>query len=181
VLAVAAVALSVLVVLLAIQNRSLKRELQDDRGAGARPTLAVGHTVDALRVLDAGGTAHTLDWTVTRRTVVVAYTTTCPACAETLPRWASLAERISERGDVRMLGLELDRPAPGEGPPPAGLPGVAPYPVYGVAVEPNRAFLDLVPYVPATLVIDARGRVLAARFGVLDEDDVDAIAAALEP
>lgn len=181
VLAVAAVALSVLVVLLALQNRDLKRELADVHGEGDRPQLEIGDAVDPLAVFDDAGGTHTLDWTVTRRTVVVAYTTTCPACAETRPRWDALAQRITGLGSVRMLGLELDRPRPGSGTPTATPAATGRFPVYGIERDANRPFLDLVPFVPATIVIDARGTVVDVRFGILEDDDVDEVVAALEP
>jgi len=180
-LAVACVALAVLVILLAVQNRSLKRELADTHGALDRPTLEVGDEVGALTVADDDGASYALDWSANSRSVVLVFTSTCPACAETLPTWDALAGRLAGRGNVRIVGIQLDRGLPSSGASAAIPQGAHPFPIYGIEREANRAFLDLVPYIPATIVVDATGTVREARFGVLDDDAVDAVVAAVTP
>lgn len=182
-LTVACVLLSALVILLAVQNRALHTELAEalTHVAPDAPRLAPGDLVDPITVFDDTGTILELDWSANSRAVVLVYTSTCPACQESLPIWDDLVTRIEDRGNVRVIGLQLDRPDPSTGRAAAEPAGARPFPVYGIARAGNEGFLDLVPVIPGTFVIDARGAVREAYFGVPDEAVLDAVLASLQP
>jgi len=179
VLAVACLVLAALVIGLAIQNLGLKKELAASHGDGL-PTLATGDVVAPLVLVDDGFRRYTLDWSSTSRTVLLVYTTTCPVCAETRPVWEAMAGRLAEDGGVRVVGIELDRPTEPGADAPATPALARPYPTYAIDYGPNEAFLQLVPYVPATVVIDAGGKVRDVHFGGLDDGAAEAIATAIE-
>ena len=182
-LTVACVLLSALVILLAVQNRALHTELAEalTHAVPDAPRLAPGDLVDPITVFDDAGTTLKLDWSANSRAVVFVYSSTCPACQETLPIWDDLVARIEDRGNVRVFGLQLDRPDPDSGRAAAEPAGAWSFPVYGIAREGNEGLLDLVPVIPGTFVIDARGVVREAYFGVPDEATLDAVLASLEP
>ena len=182
-LTVACVLLSALVVLLAVQNRALHTELTEalTHVVPDAPRLSPGDLVDPITVFDDTGATLGLDWSANSRAVVLVFSSTCPACQETLPIWDDLATRIEDRGNVRVIGLQLDRPDPGTGEAAAEPAGVWSFPVYGILRADNESFLDLVPVIPGTFVIDARGAVREAHYGVPDEAALDAVIAALQP
>lgn len=100
--------------------------------------------------------------------MLILLTAACPYCRQTLPRWTELAGRLAARAPtapaVQLVALTTD-----------SLAVAAPY------AEANGLPFALVPFpsrkhaslyrgfsVPQTVVIDADGRVLFARNGVLD-------------
>lgn len=182
-LTVACVLLSALVILLAVQNRALHTELAEAHADALpdAPRLAPGDLVEPITVFDDTGTTLRFDWSANSRAIVLVFSSTCPACQESLPLWDDLVARIADRGNVRVIGLQLDRPPPSSGAAPAEPEGVRPFPVYGIEHAGNASLLDLVPVIPGTFVIDARGVVREAYFGVPDDDVLDAVVASLEP
>ena len=182
-LTVACVLLSAIVILLAVQNRALHAELAEalTRAVPEAPRIAPGGLIDPITVFDDSGTTLKLDWSANSRAVVLVYTSTCPACREARPLWDDLVARVADRGNVRVIGLQLDRPHPSSGNAPSEPAGARPFPVYGIRREGNEALLDLVPVIPGTFVIDARGAVREAYFGVPDDTVLDAVIASLAP
>jgi len=165
VLLVGCVALAACVVVLAWQNLSLKRQLVSAAHAGVDPdALAAGDFVEPFEVVTAEGARVRIAFDEEQqRTLLLVFSSTCPACESNMPVWNVLL--AGERpASVRVLGIQTDLAAgaaPHDGGPPC--------PIYAVG-PPARAPFDRLPYVPATVVIDREGRVRDVWFGVLGAD-----------
>lgn len=169
-LGVIAAALAVLVVLLAVQNLQLKRRLAD-AGAAQRPepAFAPGETIGPLSVVDdRGETLTLLDGATGRPTLLLVFTSTCPACRATFPIWRDVAARAAATG-TDVVGVRLDA-GPGEDPASA-LPPEIVFPVYAPDHDAPGA-MRRVRSVPATVLLDASGTVAAIWSGTLDEGAV---------
>jgi len=168
VLLVGCVALAVCVIVLAWQNLSLKRQLGS---AGHAPAdldaLAAGDLVEPFEVVSAQGEPVRVSFDEGQeRTLLLVFSSTCPACQSNMPIWNELLAG-ARPATVRVLGIQTDLAA-----------GAAPHdggptcPIYAVGPRARPPF-DRLPYVPATVVIDGAGRVRNAWFGVLGADQQD--------
>ncbi len=165
VLLVGCVALAACVIVLAWQNLSLKRQLGSATPAGIdRAALSSGDLVEPFQVVTAAGEKVRVSFDEgQRRTLLLVFSSTCPACESNMPIWNELL--AGERPAlVRVLGIQTDLAAGGT--PHSGGP---PCPIYAVDARARPPF-DRLPYVPATVVIDREGRVRSAWFGVLGAD-----------
>lgn len=91
------------VVLLILQNRELKRQLD----AKAPVLLKVGDVVSPLQGISIGGDTVVVRYDETTTCYVLfAFTTTCPYCEKTLPIWKDIAAKI-QREDCDILGVSL--------------------------------------------------------------------------
>lgn len=168
-LGIACAALAVLVVLLSIQNRRLKEEIADlaARSAVVGGTWSVGDPVGSLTLRSVDGESKVAfpPPGASGSTALLVFSTTCPACRETFPWWNELTRQV---GPDRIAGVRTDA---GHGEESAE---VLEFPVY--AFDPDDPGLAAkFPFVPATVVFDARGTVTEIVFGVPSGEKREAI------
>ena len=172
----ACVALGVLVLLLAWQNRALKDELAAATARQAPPEgLAAGDRFQPLVLLDDGGNSTALRLGESEpRSLLLVFTTHCPACRETIPVWGSLLEDPLE--GIRVLGIRL-------GGEVEDIPFL-PFAVF-TPEDGGAGLAGKIPFVPATLILDGDGTVEQVWYGMLDEEKQravgDALSSALSP
>lgn len=158
-LVVACAALSVLVALLAMQNRSLKAQISASAAARLDPpnALKVGEVFGPLdlKPIEGGETMRLPAADGSRAALVFVFSSTCPACKEAFPIFDDLAAEAASRG-LDVGGVRSD----------AGQDqAVHRFPVYALAT-PNAAFQEKLPFVPVAMVLEPSGKVKAVRFGV---------------
>lgn len=170
-LSVVSLALAVLVVLLAVQNRKLKQELS---GQGGPPpgTLAQGDKLEPFTVVDPAGTPVSFQFNGAPR-LVLAFTSTCPHCLKTFPVWRDVLQQGTS--GLEVVGIQLDAGAK-EG--AAARLDTLPFPVY-VPGEPAPAFVSKLYGVPTTLVVDGDGTVRRVWYGAITEENVGELKTAL--
>ena len=96
--------LCVLVVLLAVENRRLKRP-QEPRSSAS--TLTAGDALPTVKVHDLDGRPFDLRFDESGRdTLVMIFTTTCGICKENLGNWLDLYERLGDQHDFVAVGLD---------------------------------------------------------------------------
>jgi peroxiredoxin len=169
----ACLVLSALVVLLAWQNWTLKRRVAELQATAAPQGLAPGDRVAPFDVLDATGATRRVDFgDGFPRTLLLVFSSTCPACESNMPIWRELLSRPLSPS-LRVVGIQTD--AKEQASPDPALP----FAVFRVD-RSRRAPLDRIPYVPTTIVLDPRGQVIAAWSGVLGERERSEVARQLE-
>lgn len=175
-LAVASVALAVLVILLAVQNRGLKQDLSACRASHAMPSdaLAEGETLDPVPVFDPDGSPKLLEFGSGTHVLLV-YSSTCPACEETLPVWNAWLD-AGTFGGATPRAVRTDPPSADT--PSAPSPAALRLPIHRVdrsgANPLRRVYL-----VPCTLVVGPGGIVRLAIYGVPTADDRERVREAL--
>lgn len=99
--------------------------------------------------------------------VVLAFSSTCPACEANAPRWLELARPLSGRVSLLAVGNEprvaMDAWIERHGLPPPKV------------VMPQTPVSWGVSGVPTTLVVDGQGIVVAAIVGVMDAHEVELV------
>ena len=166
-LVVACVALSGLVVALAVQNRSLKQQLSH-AGGPPPPQLATGDVVAPFPVVTDTGESKTIGFGEGEsKTVLFVFSSTCPACKQAVPIWKTLLQNPPASG-IRLVGLQTDKL---DANPAAPAEAAYPFPVYGYR-RPSPDPLAKVPFIPAAVVLDTKGVVQHAWFGVPADDVV---------
>lgn len=175
-LAIASLALAVLVVLLAAQNRGLKKELAKCGAGPAMPAdaLDVGDTLGSIPVFDAGGNRSMIDVSAGVHVLLI-YSSTCPACEQTLPTWNRWVEGGSLDG-ANVLAIRTDPPAAGATSAPS--PAALRLPIH-LADRSGDDPLRRMYAVPCTLVVGPGGKVRAAVYGVPTDDDAEKVQEAL--
>jgi len=105
-------------------------------------------------------------------TVVLFFSTTCPACERNAPAWASMTRGLAEAVSVVALGVE--KLAVMEG-------WIEQHnvKVTRVAAVQRRGDWGLTAF-PTTLVVSSTGEVVAAEIGVLDDVAVDGVRKAID-
>lgn len=155
--------LAVLVILLSKQNRELKARISE-LSTGAAQTLEPGEPLGSLVLVDETGQARALEFgDAGEPTLLLVFSTQCPACEQTFPVW----ERFLEAGapGVHVLGVSVD--------PRSELPATPlPFPIYGVDRDAS-ASMEKMPFIPATVLVGADGTVAWAWFGQLDADRLE--------
>ena len=152
--------LSVLVVLLARQNLSLKERLAAHDAPAAVDTLQPGDRLGSLVLIEEdGGTGPVAFAPAEERTLLLFFSSSCPACLETLPQWERLLFGVST-GPPRIVGVQVDVDS---------APADVSFPLYRVDREGSAA-LRQIPFVPATVLLDPAGVVESIWFGVLDNE-----------
>lgn len=158
--------LAVLVVVLAWQNLSLKKTVERLNAAvPAAGAVGVGDTLGEVLLIDESGDEHPLTFDGNPEgTLLLVFSTRCPACTETLPFWSELHASAGE-ASPRVLGIRLNE-ATGD--------AIVPFPVYGID-QARSAGLAKVPYIPATLLVDGRGVISQVWYGVPDASQREAM------
>jgi peroxiredoxin len=173
-LVVACLVLAALVVALTFQNRSLKDQLVRAASASAPPQFKAGDVVLPFTVVaDSGETKAIAFGQGETKTVLLVFSSTCPACKDTVPAWRKLLGATPPALGVRVLGVQTDRLVANAS-APAEVTAAYSFPVYGYK-RPNPDPLELIPFIPAAIVVDAKGVVVAAWFGVPGDDDLEAL------
>ncbi|MBZ5638958.1 MAG: hypothetical protein LAO51_09420 [Acidobacteriia bacterium] len=164
-LVVACIALAVLVLFLARQNRQLKTTMSSLAETHLpADALKTGDTVEPFVLLGVAGRKDRLEVAPDGpTTLLLVFSTHCPACERALPIWNEFLAAGPPAG-VRTLGIETDRP--GKGPEVGGIvPASLQFPLFSVE-QPNPPLMAKVPYVPATVLLDGHGRVVRVWFGI---------------
>ena len=160
--------LAVVVLLLVDENRRLERAAQASRGEAVQ----AGDLLPALTVHDLEGNATELTFEGgDRESLLLVFTTSCPACKENLPHWRQLWDRHADR--YRIVGVAIDdldstRTYVAE--------HEMPFPVY-VPESPREVPRRYgITGVPQTLHLGTDGRVKQSRLGVMNEDFAERLA-----
>lgn len=171
-LALAFVAMSVELFLLARQNRALEQALAvlrsqvDTARQISQPPLQAGEVVAPLDLATLEGTPERLSYDDERTTVLLFFSPSCSTCGENLKNW----KRMEERADPRRVRLVYVSTAPAEE-------------TQGYAREHGIAsafvvanYQDLTRYrvfrVPVTLVVGKGGVVRNAWQGTVGEQEI---------
>ena len=162
-LMVACTALAVLMVLLAMQNRDLKQQLTDLMTPQLPPeSLKEGDIFEPLAMLDDEGNQVLIDFDGSdgqTRTLLMIFSSDCGACKETIPVWSAL---LQERNlSIRVAGLRLG--AEKEDTP------LMPFSVY-TPEDGGKSLAGKIPFVPATMILDAGGTIERVWYGTLNEE-----------
>jgi hypothetical protein len=165
-LIVACVALCGLVIALAVQNRSLKSQVAElesrPHGTGAPvDELKAGDVFPPFDLAAASGEKIRLAFDGSgTKTLLLVFSSTCPACQQTFPTWNRMLADGTPDG-VRVVGVQTDLVG-------GAAAEVATFPVYGFDGTRPEGFTK-VPYIPCSAVLDAKGKVEFVVFGVLDD------------
>jgi peroxiredoxin len=179
-LTLACVGLAILTTLLARENRSLKARLAADSHLALEQADALkpGDLVKPFPVLDGAGQESTIGFGEGEAgTILLVFSSTCPACQETIPRWTAVLGSVP-RGAVRIVAVQTDRADPHTNAAAHVLPAL-PFPIYSPAGS-GAEVLKKVPFIPATVILDAKGVVTQAWFGVPTEEQEEALLRALK-
>jgi thiol-disulfide isomerase/thioredoxin len=164
-LVVACIVLAVLVIVLARQNRQLKASFAA-LAASQVPAdaLKTGDRVEPFAILGEGARKERLEFSPDGpKTLLLVFSTHCPACERTLPIWNEFLTAGPPAG-LRAVGVETDHP--GAAPELGGIvPPALGFPVFSVE-QPSPPVLGKIPYVPATVLLDGHGRVVKVWFGI---------------
>ncbi len=173
-LVLACLVLASLVVALTLQNRSLKAQLVRAAIAAAPPQFKAGDVVSPFTVTADSGEEKAIAFGEGEtKTVLLVFSSTCPACEDTLPAWTTLVRDVPSARGVRVVGIQTDR-LEANAAAPAAMTAAYPFPVYGYRRKSPDP-LAKVPFIPAAIVVDSKGVVVDARFGVPGETDLQAL------
>jgi len=179
-LMVACAALSVLVVLLAVQNLRLKKALSQ-HGPGALPENALheGESFTGLSLVQWDEQSRPLQFGQgENRTLLLIFSTSCGACERTFPIWEQVVAGLSEESKTRVVGVQTDA-SHGASEDPGGLMTEAlTFPVFAVDYDASP-IMGRIPGVPATVLLDAAGIVEKVWFGAPENDVIDEMRSAL--
>jgi peroxiredoxin len=182
-LVAACIVLAVLVVALSWQNCGLKHDVEElgnqlaELEPGGPERLQAGETLGALSLASQdGGNRELVFGDGEERTLLLIFSVHCPACNETMPMWEELVREVRDTPGLRILAVQTDRPGEGE---ESELVTVAlPFEVYGLDREGSPG-MSLIPYIPATIVVDTAGMVERIWFGIPSAEDLDELRDAL--
>lgn len=163
---------------LGVKYRTLRQDFLEHRRADTR--LQRGAYVPLFAGVSATGDSLVVGQPPAGRQVLIFLTSTCPFCRETLPFWKQMA-RLSQssswsREHVPILALTTDSMTVARA---YATRNELPFPLVPF---PSRKFASMYRgfTVPQTIVVDAEGRVLLARHGVINMTQaVDSIMAVL--
>ncbi len=163
---------ALLVVVLGLQNRTLREELSELRLRAER--AYPGLTVPTFRAATLAGDSVTIGETLPgRRQLLLVFNTTCGFCRRTIPVWNRIASNLRDAAsEVEVFGISTDGEM--ETREYASREGIT-FPVLRFP-EAKLARLYRVVGVPLTLVVDHEGQVVYARGGSLERPSaVDSI------
>jgi len=175
-LGVACMALAVLTLLLAWQNRSLKAELAAARGAPPPGSLVVGDTLAAFNVVDEAGNRTQVAFDGQGETLLLVFSSTCGACHQTIPIWNQILAKGASNA-IHVVGIQTDFPRAPSDTTKLAIPDLR-FPVFGAA-EPGAAPMPKFPVIPAAALVDGKGAVKAVWFGVPTDAQVSELRAAV--
>jgi cytochrome c biogenesis protein CcmG/thiol:disulfide interchange protein DsbE len=170
----ALLAAAALVVVLGVQLRAARAELQAEKRRSVLP--APGQVVPAVRARTLSGDSVLLgEGPPGTRQVLSIFNTRCGICVATLPAWERVHEQLASDSDASVVGWSQDGDSVTRAYVQAHQVG------YPVVVGLPAKYLKLYHGwgVPATLVVDAEGTVLYGRPGLLSEAAVDSIMTAV--
>ena len=115
-LPVIVIAIAFQAALTTMHNRKLKKEIESkwvkpQQSVQFAPpeTLKTGEKDAPFTATDLNGTEHTVAQAGSKKTLLLAFTTTCPACKANCPNWVELYKKLDkQQWDV--LGVSLDDP-----------------------------------------------------------------------
>jgi hypothetical protein len=171
-LVVACIVLAVLVIVLARQNWKLKASFATlAKSQIPADALKTGDTVEPFTLLGDDARKERLLFSPDGpKTLLLVFSTHCPACERTLPVWNEFLTSSPPQG-VRAVGVETDHP--GTAPQLGGIvPASLGFPVFSVE-QPPPPVLGKIPYIPATVLLDGHGRVVRVWFGIPTKDQMD--------
>lgn len=143
-------------------NRGLRTTLAKMTERSARERgLEEGQALAPVQLLDPAGTAVRVGFEEFVGTVLLFHSGACDSCTVTAPRWRS-ALLEAARPDVHVVVAQTDGQSARVD--LEGLPASLAVPL------PPEGWIAALPTVPATLVLDARGTLVRAWYGELDED-----------
>jgi thiol-disulfide isomerase/thioredoxin len=167
----ACAALSVLVVLLAVQNLRLKKQLSQHPGGGIpENALHAGERFEGLSIVDWDEQSKPLEFGKgENRTLVLIFSSTCGACELTFPIWEQIVGGLGESSDIRVVGVQTD--ASHDAPKDQGglMTESLTFPVFKVDYDASP-IMARIPGVPATVLVDATGVVQKVWFGAPNDD-----------
>jgi len=179
-LMVACAALSVLVVLLAVQNLRLKKQLsQHAHGGAPENALHEGEPFTGLSLVGWDEQSRPIEFGQGEsRTLMLIFSTSCGACEVTFPIWEQVVAGLAEESKVRVVGVQTD--APREAPQDSGglMTEALTFPVSLVDYDASP-IMARIPGVPATVLVDAAGIVEKVWFGAPEEDVIEEMRSAL--
>lgn len=158
---VALVALCIVTTLLALENHRLKAMMAGPGPGGP----VVGQQVEPLGWLPLDGEETTLDLASgDQDSLLLVFTTDCPACRENQDAWKALHEDLGD--SVNIVGVSLSELDATLGYRDAH---ALPFPV-GVSTDPGLFTESLaITGVPMTIRVDSEGRVLGSWTGTLSD------------
>ncbi len=164
-LVVACVALAVLVLFLARQNRQLKASLAEAMAGGLpADVLKAGDRVEPFDVLaDSGEKSRIAFEAGGPRTLILVFSLHCPACERTIPLWNDVLS-VKVAPSLRVIGLQTDKRDPASGPEPILFSSLR-FPVFGIE-NPGPPALGRLPGVPSAVLLDSHGLVVKTWFGL---------------
>ena len=145
---------------LTLENRDLKLAMQP------KQQLVAGTEVGAFPVQNLEGASETLSYDATSQdTLLLVFTSTCPACNENQPNWRTLYEQAKDQYRIIGIGLE-DAETLATYRQDKGLP----FPV--VLPEDYPAFAQdyKLAGVPTTIQVNSKGEVVEAWTGILSPE-----------
>lgn len=161
--------LSILVVLLALQNRQLKATLAAGMTSSTLPVtgdlLQVGDSFDPFGLRSAQGELSRLDFErEVDHTLLLIFAGGCTACTLVYPSWERLERELSAAA-TRVVAIKIDTEAD---------------PKERSLSLPAHSLQDMreVPFerlttVPSTILLDRAGRIEWLRYGTLAESDIE--------
>lgn len=159
---------------LALVALSIQVVVLSNRGTLPEPIerVAIGDVVEPFAARDLAGGQRTLDPKGgDRDTLLLVFTTSCPACQENIPSWVELWERYQR--DYEIVGVSVDEP---EATVDYVARNLLPFPV--VVPDDSEGFPRRygIPGVPHTLWLSPEGRVREVWGGILGPDQLDELA-----
>lgn len=165
-LVVATVALSVLVVLLARQNRELKAQLAA-QAAAPEPTpvpswLSPGQELPALPGIDQAGAPATLTFGGDApASLALVISGSCGHCEAAMKVWGRQLDRVSNT-KLRIVCIQIDAPSP-----QYFQKLDHPWPMFGAALD-KPVWTRQLPIIPVAVLLDARGKITHTWLGDMD-------------
>lgn len=165
-LVVATVALSVLVVLLARQNRELKTQLAA-QVAAPEPTpvpswLWAGQELPALPGIDQAGAPATLTFGGDApASLALVISGSCGHCEAAMKAWGRQIERVSN-SKLRIVCIQIDAPSP-----KYFQKLEHNWPMFGAALD-TPVWTRQLPIIPVAILLDARGKITHTWLGEMD-------------
>ena len=151
-----------LVVWLSLEIRGMKESMRPPQ------PLVAGMEVESIPIKTLDGTSDTLAYADTDKdTLLLVFTSTCPACNENQPNWRTIYEQNKDAYRIVGIGLE-DAETVAAYRETKDLP----FPIVLPEDYPTFAKSYKLTGIPTTIQVDPRGNVVEAWTGVLSTDTV---------